>query len=107
MLRLKTRNPGIREAITELMSMNVSEEFQKIRDARLKERRDRLAREDYVRDCGIEIGIEKGIEKGIEALILDNKENGIPEEKILEKLVKRFQLSKEKAKEYFDKYSNN
>ena len=42
-------------------------------------------------------GIEKGIEKGIKALILDNLEENIPEERIIQKLQKRFELTEEQA----------
>lgn len=47
----------------------------------------------------------EGIERGIEALILDNLEDGKSEEVIIGKLVKRFELNPETAKEYFEKYS--
>ncbi len=46
---------------------------------------------------GIEKGMEKGIEKGIKALILDNLEENIPEERIIQKLQKRFELTEEQA----------
>lgn len=49
--------------------------------------------------------LEEGIEQGIEALILDNLEDGKSEEVIIGKLVKRFGLNIEAAKEYFEKYS--
>lgn len=54
---------------------------------------------------GIEQGIERGRTEGIEALILDNLEDGKSEEVIIGKLVKRFGLNPETAKEYFEKYS--
>lgn len=53
----------------------------------------------------LEIGIEQGIERGIREMILDNLEEGIPSERICEKLCRRFELSTEKAQEYFEKYS--
>jgi len=37
-------------------------------------------------------------------MILDNLEEGIGESRICEKLCRRFGISPEKAKEYFDKY---
>lgn len=39
---------------------------------------------------GMKKGIEKGMEKGIQALIEDNREDGVSEERIIEKLQKRF-----------------
>lgn len=53
---------------------------------------------------GIEQGIEQGIEKGIQALILDNQEENVPQNRILEKLQKRFGLPKEKAEYYYEKF---
>lgn len=50
-------------------------------------------------------GVEDGIEQGIEAFILDNLEENVAEERIIEKLQKRFKLEKNKAREYFNKYA--
>ena len=50
-------------------------------------------------------GVEEGIEKGIRELILDNMEEGVREERILEKLVRRFQLDARRAREYYDRFS--
>lgn len=46
-------------------------------------------------------GVEKGIQQGIEAFILDYTEEGYGKAKIVEKLQKRFSLSKEKAEAYY------
>jgi len=54
------------------------------------------------RKAGIKIGKEEGLARGIQEMILDNLEEGISENRILEKLCRRFDLSYEKAKEYFD-----
>ena len=53
----------------------------------------------------LEIGIERGIEQGIEALILDNLEEGTTNERIIEKLMKRFSLDENSARKYLDKYA--
>lgn len=63
-----------------------------------------MIRRDGVKE-GIEQGIEQGIEKGIRELILDNIEEGIQENRILEKLTRRFQLDARRAKEYYDRFS--
>ena len=47
----------------------------------------------------------EGIEQGIEAFILDNLEERISKERIIEKLQRRFQLTEEEAKAYFEKYA--
>ena len=53
---------------------------------------------------GLEQGIQKGIQKGICAFILDNLEENVPKERILSKLERRFFLTSEQAREYFEKY---
>jgi len=50
-------------------------------------------------------GREAGREEGIQALILDNLEEQVTQERILDKLQKRFRLSEEKAKYYYEQYS--
>ncbi len=52
-------------------------------------------------ETGIKKGIEKGIERGIEALILDNLEEGFGKEKIVAKLMKRFEISEAEAEAYY------
>lgn len=41
----------------------------------------------------------------IRIFIEDNLEESIPESRILEKLIRRFSLTPEEAKQYFQKYS--
>ena len=48
---------------------------------------------------------EEGLKEGIRAFILDNLEEQIPKERILSKLERRFSLTLEQAKEYFEKYA--
>ena len=45
-------------------------------------------------------------EEGIQALILDNLEEGIPKERTLVKLQKYFNLTEEKAKQYYEKFTS-
>ena len=47
---------------------------------------------------------EELIEQGIEAFILDKLEDNCSEDEIIARLQKRFQLTEEKAKKYFEKY---
>lgn len=56
------------------------------------------------RQSGFEDGLASGIERGMEAFILDNLEEGVPEERIIDKLMLRFQLDNEKAQDYVQKY---
>ncbi len=48
---------------------------------------------------------KKGLEQGIKIFIEDKIEDGVSEDDILRKLEKRFILTPEKAKEYYDKFS--
>lgn len=57
MLQAKTKNEGILEAIRELKIMQMGKMLRAVRDDRLKQRRDRYAREAYVRDEGIRLGL--------------------------------------------------
>lgn len=50
--------------------------------------------------------IQLGIEQGIEQFILDYLEEGFSKDRILSKLVKRFNLSDQQAADYFQKYTN-
>ena len=54
---------------------------------------------------GMERGLEQGREEGIKALIEDNLDFGISADKIAKKLMNKFQLDKEKAAAYVEKYS--
>ena len=54
---------------------------------------------------GMKKGIEKGMEKGIQALIEDNREDGVSEERIIEKLQKRFSMDRGKAESYLERFT--
>lgn len=47
-------------------------------------------------------GRQEGLETGIKNLIISYKEDDFPKEKIIEKLQKRFELTKEQAEQYFN-----
>lgn len=49
---------------------------------------------------GLERGLEQGLEKGIQVFVLDYMEEGISPQRIIEKLMRRFQMSKERAEGY-------
>lgn len=48
---------------------------------------------------------KQGMEMGIRALIQDNLEEGIPRERTIAKLIKRFGLDWEKAEQYYAEFS--
>ena len=66
---------------------------------------DEKAEREYLRKQSREEGLEEGLQEGIRAFILDNLEEQIPKERILSKLERRFSLTPEQAKEYFEKYA--
>ena len=66
MLEARTKNAGILEAIKEVRIMSLGKTLRAIHEAKLKEIRDRNAREDYVRSEGISQGIRQGIKQGEE-----------------------------------------
>ena len=66
---------------------------------------DEKAEREYLRKQSREEGLEEGLQEGIRAFILDNLEEQIPKERILSKLERRFSLTLEQAKEYFEKYA--
>ncbi len=50
-----------------------------------------------------EEGLSEGLQTGIKAFIADNLEEGIPRDRILEKLQRRFNLDYEAAVQMLDK----
>lgn len=52
----------------------------------------------------VQIEMQEAREHGIRAMILDNLKEGIPEDRICEKLCRRFELSREQAEGYVAKY---
>ena len=56
---------------------------------------------------GKEIGIAEGRTQGIEAFILDNLEENIPRDRIVEKLIRRFSLSREEAERCYRRVLDN
>ena len=55
----------------------------------------------------IDEGMENGMEKGIQALIEDNREDGVSEERIVEKLQKRFSMDRGKAEAYLQRFTRS
>lgn len=53
---------------------------------------------------GLEQGLEQGLVQSIRVLILDNRSEGISEEKILHKLVTIFNLNENDALHYMNQY---
>lgn len=68
MLEAKTKNVGIIEAVKEVREMSLRKTLRALHEARLKEIRDRNAREDYVRSEGWNAGWSEGQTEGEDRL---------------------------------------
>lgn len=70
---IQTKNPGIIEAVHEVKRMSLRKELYVLYEAHLKEKRDRKAREDYVRTEGITQGKAEAV------LMLLERKGSVPE----------------------------
>ena len=77
MIKTRTKDPGVLEAIREVKVMNFGKRMRLRYEIRLKEKRDQMAREEYLRQEGQERGIKEGIALGKEEGIALGKEEGI------------------------------
>ena len=127
------RNRYMKEAVEELERLNADKELRYLYLQRLKAASDEATMRSYYKklaqeavqngmsqgleqgllqglsqglEQGLSQGLEQGLSQGIKAMIEDNLEEGKDKEIILNKLEKRFSLSKEDAAAYFDMYSN-
>ena len=114
---IATKNTYIKSAYKTLQVISQDEEKRMAYEAREKALRDynqgmleaELRGREIGRKEGQEIGRKEGQEigrkEGIQALILDNLEEQITQERILTKLQKRFNLNETEAKHYYEQYS--
>lgn len=77
MLKSKTRNLGIMEAIKELREISLTDRLRYEHELRLKAKRDRKAEDDFVFDQGVKQGLEQGINEGIKQGIKQEEINCI------------------------------
>ena len=99
---IHTQNIGINTAIEEVKKMSLSEHMRTRYEAHMKEIRDRNAREDYVRQQGIECGRQEGIQEGRQEgrimQLIDLVKEGILDESVAQQ---KSGLSEEEFKKYF------
>lgn len=76
MLEAKTKNPGILEAIKEVRVMSLGRMIKVLYEGRMKQIRDRNARDAYVREEGRSEGIAEGIAEGRTAGIAEGRSEG-------------------------------
>ncbi len=95
MLKSKTKNHGIMEAIKELREVSLTDRIRLEHEMRLKFKRDRQAEDEFVFEQGRKAGISQGMEKLIRAL----RKNNYTDEQIVTELMEAFDLSREEAQE--------
>lgn len=106
-IMLSERNAYIAKAYEKLQKISADDQKYLEYEAREKALRDYISYTEDALEEGMRRGIEKGIEKGIEVLILDNLERHQPEEQIIDKLVKGFSLNRDKAVEYYRRFTES
>ena len=94
-------SPRIKELHRRVSQVKVSEE---IGVRYMQEWEERMYQLQDAKAEGIEAGMEAGLEEGIRVFVLDNLEEGRTEEQIMDKLMRMFSLSREKAGEYLERY---
>ena len=71
MIKTRTKDPGVLEAIREVKVMNFGKRMRLRYEMRLKEKRDQMAREEYLRQEGQERGIKEGIALGQDQKLME------------------------------------
>lgn len=99
MLKSRTKNAGIIEAIKELKAMSLTDRIRMEYELRLKAKRDRRAEDEFVFEQGREDGLKQGREDGVKALINALHRNGYTDEQIMEELMTEYRMSREEAQE--------
>ncbi|MBE5944533.1 MAG: hypothetical protein E7258_06400 [Lachnospiraceae bacterium] len=84
----------LRKNKLEVISMSIFEYDEKLHEKTMM---------DIGREEGMQLGLQQGLDTGIEVLISTLKDMDFSDDKIIEKLVEKFGLDKEKAKEYLKK----
>ena len=106
---LLSKQPDMEEAMVYLRKFSEEEQQQILTEAKEKNHRDQMAREDYVFDQGLQEGMEKGrqegVEKGrqegVEKLIINMLKNGAS----INFISKYTDWSEEKIKQIKDRYT--
>ena len=111
MIKSRTKNAGIIEAIKELREISLPNRLHFEHEMRLKAKRDRYAEDKFIRrqakeegmkegmEQGIKQGIEQGIEQGIITLIHSMRDINATDEQIINALMTGYGLSREDAQE--------
>lgn len=115
MIKSRTKNLGIIEAIKELKEISLTDRLRYEYEMRLKAKRDREAEDEFVLNQGIEIGREDGIkigreeerEQNLKILINTLHEYGGTDEQIVKSLMQKYGLSRDEAEEKLNHYGGH
>lgn len=123
MIKSRTKNLGIIEAIKELKEISLTDRLRYEYEMRLKAKRDREAEDEFVLNQGIEIGREDGIkigrkdgikigreeerEQNLKILINTLHEYGGTDERIVKSLMQKYGLSRDEAEEKLNHYGGH
>lgn len=99
MLKSKTKNRGIMEAIKELREVSLTDRIRLEHEMRLKFKRDRQAEDEFV--------FEQGRKIGMDGLIKALRKNNYTDEQIVTELMEAFDLSREEAQEKLPQKGEN
>lgn len=101
MIKLRTKNPGIIEAVKELKEISLTDRLRYEHEMRLKAKRDRRAEDMFVYESGLKAGREDGLKAGREEsmkiLVSTLREHGDTDEQIVRSLMEKYGLSQEEA----------
>lgn len=95
MIKSKTRNLGIMEAIKELKEISLTDRIRLEHEYRLKAKRDREAEDEFI----FEQGKAQGTEHGIKSVINSMRTVHATDEQIITALMTEYNLSREEAQE--------
>lgn len=93
MIKLRTKNPGIIEAVKELKEISLTDRLRYEHEMRLKAKRDRRAEDMFV----YESGRKAGREESMKILVSTLREHGDTDEQIVRSLMEKYGLSQEEA----------
>lgn len=101
MIKSKTKNRGIIEAIKELKEISLIDILRYDHEMRLKAKRDREAEDEYVFDQGVKAGKDEGIklgrDEGIQVLINFLRRNDYSDEEIIAELMMEYKMDRDEA----------
>lgn len=103
LLRVLSGDENVEDTIFMMQEMKMKEEDD-VKVCELFEQYRRSGREEGLME-GLKEGLEKERERSIERMILDNQEEHRTKETIIGKLIRWFSLTKDEAREYYDKYA--